>query len=61
LAYEEFNVLKTNSHSVKQKRVFIVDSFSIYHRKQEINPKTGVVKDPKNLFYKASSSFFNES
>ena len=39
--YEEYNVLKTNRHKFKQKRVLVIDGTSIYHKKQIFDPVTG--------------------
>lgn len=41
LAYEEFNVIKTNKFNQKQKKVLVIDGTSIYHQKQLVDPKTG--------------------
>jgi hypothetical protein len=31
--YEEYNVLKTNRHKVRQRRVLVIDGSKIYHKK----------------------------
>ena len=46
--YEEFNVRKTNRHKNRQKRVLIIDGHTIYHRKQMIDPATGLDKPASN-------------
>ena len=47
---EQFNVLKTNRHSQQQKRILVIDGDKIYHIKQEYDPVSGKVKDPRNNF-----------
>jgi hypothetical protein len=42
--YEEYNVLKTNRHSVSQRRVLVIDGPKIYHKKQLLDAKTGEIK-----------------
>lgn len=46
--YEEYNVLKTNRHSVSQRRVLVIDGPKIYHKKQLIDAKTGEIAKPQN-------------
>jgi len=46
--YEEYNVLKTNRHSIRQRRVLVLDGSEIYHRKPLIDTKSGVVMRAKN-------------
>jgi hypothetical protein len=48
LQYEEFNVLKTNRHKIRQKRVLVIDGHQIYHQKQLIDPKSGMEYQPSN-------------
>lgn len=33
---EEFSILRTNKHSIRQKRILIIDNNQIYHLKQLI-------------------------
>lgn len=48
LRYEEYNILKTNRRKQRQKRVLVIDGHQIYHQKQLIDPKSGLVRQPLN-------------
>ena len=54
--YEEYNILKTNRHSVSQKRVLVIDGSKIYHKKQLIDAKTGEIAKPQNNIENLSAS-----
>ena len=48
LRYEEYNILKTTKKKSRQKRVLVIDGDNIYHQKQLIDPKSGIVREPQN-------------
>lgn len=42
--YEEYIVLKTNRHSIRQQRVLVIDGEEIYHKKPKIDTQTGELR-----------------
>ena len=46
--YEEYLVLKTNRHSVRQQRVLVIDGEEIYHKKPKIDAHTGELRAVQN-------------
>jgi hypothetical protein len=53
---EEFNVRKTNRHKNRQKRVLVIESNTIYHRKQMIDPSTGRDRPASNFLMQVRTS-----
>ena len=54
--YEEFNVRKTNRHKNRHKRVLVIDGPTIYHRKQMIDPSTGLDRPANNNLMQVRTS-----
>lgn len=48
--YEEFEIMKTNKHNNRQRRIMVLDGSTIYHKKQCVDTRTGQARDPQNYF-----------